>query len=115
MGGITEELWTAPLGGSMMGSFKLATADSVIFYELMHIQQQGATVLLQIRHFSGNLFAWEEKDETEEFALVAIEGKTAYFEGLTFSRSAENELIIYVRMGEGEEATELAFQYVLVE
>ena len=33
-GGITEEIWSPPLGGSMMFSFKLVSDGSVQFYEI---------------------------------------------------------------------------------
>lgn len=111
MGAMTEEIWSPPLGGSMMGSFKLAGPDSVVFYELMHIQQQGQTLLLQIRHFSGNLFAWEEMEETVDFKLVEITENEVIFDGLTFEKVSDEEMIVYVRIGkEGEEA-EVGFVY----
>lgn len=111
MGAMTEEIWSPPLGGSMMGSFKLAGPDSVVFYELMHIQQQGQTLMLQIRHFSGNLFAWEDKEETVDFRLVEITEDQAIFDGLTFRRISEEEMIVYVRIGKSEEESEVAFRY----
>ena len=38
-GGITEEIWSPPLGDSMMFSFKLVTDNKVVFYELGGIRQ----------------------------------------------------------------------------
>lgn len=113
MGAMTEEIWSPPLGGSMMGSFKLAGPDSVVFYELMHIQQQGQTLLLQIRHFSGNLFAWEDKEETVDFRLVEITEDQAIFDGLTFQRISDEEMIVYVQIGEGNKVSEVGFEYHL--
>lgn len=111
MGAMTEEIWAPPLGGSMMGSFKLAGPDSVVFYELMHIQQQGPTLLLQIRHFAGNLFAWEDKEETVDFRLVAITEDKVIFDGLTFYRVSEESMIVYVQIGSGDKIDEVAFEY----
>lgn len=113
MGAMTEEIWSPPLGGSMMGSFKLAGPDSVVFYELMHIQQQGQTLLLQIRHFSGNFFAWEDKEETVDFRLVEITENKVVFDGLTFRRISDEEMIVYVQIGEGNEVSEVGFEYRL--
>lgn len=113
MGAMTEEIWSPPLGGSMMGSFKLAGPDSVVFYELMHIQQQGQTLMLQIRHFSGNLFAWEDKEETVDFRLVEITEDQVIFDGLTFQRISDEEMIVYVQIGEGNEVSEVGFEYRL--
>jgi hypothetical protein len=33
-GGVVEEIWTAPLRGSMMAAFKLVVNDQVKFYEI---------------------------------------------------------------------------------
>jgi len=42
-GGVTEEVWTSPLGGSMMGSFKLVVDNEINFYELMTISKEDET------------------------------------------------------------------------
>lgn len=113
MGAMTEEIWSPSLGGSMMGSFKLAGPDSVSFYELMHIQQQGQTLLLQIRHFSGNLFAWEDKEGTVDFRLVEITENEVIFDGLTFTRISDEAMIVYVQIGEDDDISEVGFEYRL--
>ena len=95
-GGLTEEVWTSPLGGSMMGSFKLVVYDEINFYELMTISEENETLLLRIKHFSNDLKGWEEKDESEEFKLVKIESNRVYFDNLTFEKVSPSELNIYV-------------------
>mgnify|MGYP003712231237 FL=1 len=37
-GGIAEEIWSAPLGNSMMFVFRLVNDDKVSFYESGHIR-----------------------------------------------------------------------------
>lgn len=59
--GITEEIWTPPLGGSMLFSFKLVVEDKVVFYELGHIRQLGETLVFELKHFNDDLKGWEEK------------------------------------------------------
>ena len=39
LGGIVEEVWTEPLGGSMMCAFKLVVDDKVKFYELVTLYE----------------------------------------------------------------------------
>ncbi|NOR28504.1 MAG: hypothetical protein GQ540_08250 [Lutibacter sp.] len=95
-GGVTEEVWTSPLGGSMMGSFKLVVNNEVNFHELMTISEEDETLLLRIKHFSRDLKGWEEKDESEEFKLVKIEPNRVYFNNLTFEKISPSELNIYV-------------------
>ena len=104
-GGITEEIWSPPLGGSMMFSFKLVADGAVQFYELGHIQQIDETLLLQLKHFHGNLKGWEEKDDTVDFKLVKIDGNRAYFDDFTLEKVSENEINVYVVVG-NEDGTE---------
>ena len=83
-GGITEEIWSAPMGNSMMGAFKLLAEDKVQFYELETITEIDNTILLQLKHFHGDLKGWEEKDETVDFQLVKVSPNKVYFEEFTF-------------------------------
>lgn len=114
LGGITEEVWTSPLGKSMMGSFKLVVDEAVQFYELCTITEKNESLLLRIKHFDKNLKGWEEKDASIEFPLVKIENNKVYFDGLTFEKISKNELNIYVIFkGEGKEEIEMKFNYKL--
>lgn len=114
LGGITEEIWTPPLGGSMMGSFKLVVDGKVQFYELCTITEENGSLLLRIKHFTSDLKGWEEKDNAVEFPLVKLEPNKAYFDQLTFERIGKNELNIYVIFkDEGKEAVEMKFPYKL--
>lgn len=111
-GGITEEIWSPPLGDSMMFSFKLVADGKVQFYELGHIQQIDETLLLQLKHFHGNLRGWEEKDETVDFKLNKIEGNRIYFDDFTFEKINENEINLYVVVGnEDGTSEEVKFNY----
>lgn len=97
-GGLTEEVWAPPLGGSMMGSFKYVLNDKVSFYELLSLQQQGDSLILKLKHFDSKLNGWEEKQQSVDFKLVAIEDKHLYFEGYTFERVSDNQMNVYVVM-----------------
>lgn len=115
-GGIAEEIWSPPLGGSMMFVFKLASEGKVQFYEVGHIQQIGETLILQLKHFHATLKGWEEKDETIDFKLVKLEGNRAYFEGFTIEKISENEINMYVVVGsEDGTSEEVQFNYKRVE
>ena len=111
-GGVAEEIWSPPLGDSMMFVFKLAADGKVQFYEVGHIQQTGETLLLQLKHFHGSLKGWEEKDETVDFKLVQIDGNRVYFDGFTIEKISGNELNMYVLVGEKDgTAKEVKFNY----
>nr|WP_299342066.1 DUF6265 family protein [Allomuricauda sp.] len=110
-GGITEEMWSPPMGGSMMFVFKLVNQGAVTFYEAGHIQEVDGTLLLQLKHFHGNLKGWETKDETVDFRLVKIEEERAYFEGFTLEKVSPDEIRMYVLIGDGEKEEEVTFVY----
>ncbi|MCW5517780.1 DUF6265 family protein [Muriicola sp. Z0-33] len=111
-GGITEEIWSPPLGGSMMFVFKLVADGKVQFYEAGHIQEINETLLLQLKHFHGNFKGWEKKDETVDFKLVKVEKDRIYFSDFTFEKVSENEMNIYVVIGDEEGSTnEVKFNY----
>jgi hypothetical protein len=111
-GGIAEEIWSPPLGNSMMFVFKLVSEGKVQFYEIGHIQQTSETLLMQLKHFHGSLVGWEEKDETIDFKLVKLEENRVYFDGLTIERINENEINVYVVVGEEDGSSEeVKFNY----
>ena len=85
-GGITEEIWSPPLGGSMMFSFKHVLDGKVNFYELGHIRQLGETLVFELKHFDGDLNGWEEKKEVQSFKLIKVDGNRLYFDGFTFEK-----------------------------
>ena len=111
MGGLTEEIWSPPLGKAMMGSFKLVIEDEVNFYELMTITEENGSLILKIKHFDAALTGWEEKDETVDFPLVKLTHSAAYFDGLTFEQVNEEGLNIYVQMKGEDHTTESKFAF----
>jgi hypothetical protein len=111
-GGVAEEIWSPPLGDSMMFVFKLVADGKVQFYEVGHIQQTGETLLLQLKHFHGSLKGWEEKDETVDFKLVQIDGNRVYFDGFTIEKISGNEINMYIVVGEEDGSSEeVKFNY----
>ncbi|MDC8003719.1 DUF6265 family protein [Aureisphaera galaxeae] len=111
-GGITEEVWTPPLGGSMMCTFKLVVNNEVNFYEIVTITEEEGTLMLRLKHFHSNLKGWEEKDETVDFKLVKVTEDRVYFEGFTFERVSDDEVNLYVVINEGEgKVEEVKFNY----
>lgn len=110
-GGITEEIWSPPLGDSMMFSFKLVADNKVVFYELGGIRQVDDTLIFQLKHFGNDFKGWEEKDETIDAKLVKIEENRIYFDQFTFEKINENEINIYVVVEDDGKAEEIKFTY----
>ncbi|NNF34716.1 MAG: hypothetical protein HKN68_11430 [Saprospiraceae bacterium] len=113
-GGIVEEVWTPPLGDSMMGSFKLVNDGKVSFYEICTIRKVENSLTLQLKHFHGDLKGWEEKDETVDFPLVEIGDRVVYFDQLTFRKIDDHEMHVFVVVSDGGSASEVPFKYFRV-
>lgn len=94
LGGLSEEVWTAPLGGSMMGSYKLVRGDSVIFYEILSIVEEDSSLVMRLKHFNADLTGWEEKAEVRSFPLVRLTSTEAFFDGMTIRRLGPDDLQI---------------------
>jgi hypothetical protein len=112
MGGITEENWSKPSGGSMMATFKLIKDGKVTFYEIEIIREIENSLILQLKHFNNDLKGWESKDDTVDFPLVEITSKKVIFEGMTFEKISDKEMNVYVVMHNKDGSTEtLKFNY----
>ncbi|TNE71618.1 hypothetical protein EP331_09110 [bacterium] len=110
-GGQTEELWTPPLGNSMMCVFKLVSNNKVEFYEICTISEENGTLVFRLKHFHENLNGWEKQNEKIESRLVKLEQNKAYFDGFTFERVSQTELNIYVVIHDKGKTEEVKFAY----
>ncbi|MEO0528823.1 MAG: DUF6265 family protein [Bacteroidota bacterium] len=111
-GGIIEEIWSPPLGGSMLFSFKLVLDDEVNFYELGHIRELGETLVFELKHFHNDLKGWEEKNEVQSFKLVKLHDNRVYFDGFTFEKISADEINIYGQIHQDDGTVEeVKFNY----
>ena len=96
----------------MMATFKLINEGKVSFYEIEVIRELNATLILQLKHFNGDLKGWEDKDETVDFPLVKITDTAVYFDGMTFEKRDENRMNVFVLMRRKDgSVNELKFEY----
>ena len=110
-GGITEEIWSEPSGGSMMATFKLINEGKVTFYEIEVIREVENSLVLQLKHFGPDLKGWETKDETVDFPLKEITETKVIFEGMTFEKISDTEMNIYVDIKDKGKIETVAFNY----
>ena len=80
-GDLSEEVWSAPEGDSMMGMWRFVSKGQTRIYELLTLTVEGNFVLLRIRHFNPKLGAREEKEQPVELPLVSKGKDQAVFEG----------------------------------
>jgi len=96
LGGLVEEIWSAPAGGSMMGMFRLLVDGAAVFYEFELIVEDKGSLLLRLKHFNRDFSGWEEKVESVDFPLVWKDGRNMHFEGLSFQPRGDDTLTVYV-------------------
>lgn len=98
MGGTTEEMWSEPAGGAMIGTFRLVNGDAVAFYQFLTLVEENGSLTLKLKHFNPDMVGWEEKDRSVSFRLVRLTKTAALFNGLTFKRVGDDRLEIYLAM-----------------
>ena len=98
LGGVSEETWSAPASGAMMGMYRLVVGGKVSFYEFMNLSEENGSLVLKLKHFNADLTGWEEKDRFVSFRLAKLTATEAWFGGLTFRRVGEDRLQIYLAL-----------------
>jgi hypothetical protein len=105
LGGVTEEAWSRPAAGAMMGMFRAVRTDAdgreqVGFYEFLTFVEQEGTLALKLKHFNADLTGWEEKGSFVTFRLARVTPDTIYFDGLTFRREGRDKMTIFLALRE---------------
>lgn len=102
LGGFSEETWSQPEGGVMVGTYRLLKDGKPVFYEMMWLLETEGTLILRLKHFNPDLTGWEEKDKSVDFKFVKKDGERLYFSGLTFEQAAKDELNIYLALRQSD-------------
>ena len=113
IGGATAtEVYSPPGGGSVAGHFVQQDGEGgVEFFEIMQIAEVDGSLVYRLKHFSGALVGWEDRDRHVSFPLVAIEPEAAYFDGLTLRREGDTLIsAVLVRQRDGS-VQEYVFRY----
>ncbi len=98
LGGVSEETWSKPNNGIMVGTYRLIIDNKPIFYEMMWMMEHGGSIILRLKHFTPALVGWEEKDKTVDFKFVDKQGDRMRFSGLTFEKVGGKGLNIYLAL-----------------
>jgi hypothetical protein len=96
LGGVSEEMWSAPSAGAMMGMYRLVVGGKVSFYEFFTLTEENGSLALKLKHFNPDMTGWEEKDRFVTFRLAKLEPNTAWFGGLTYRRVAPDKVEIFL-------------------
>jgi hypothetical protein len=94
LGGESEEIWSPPKAGSMMGMYRLVRDGKPVFYELATLVEEGGSLTLRLKHFNPDLTGWEEKEKTVDFPLVALGKGTFHFEGMSLHPEGDSGMTV---------------------
>ena len=96
LGGVSEETWSAPSAGAMMGMYRLVVGGKVSFYEFFTLAEENGSLALKLKHFNPDMTGWEEKDRFVTFRLAKLEPDAAWFGGLTYRRIGNDQVVIFL-------------------
>jgi Domain of unknown function (DUF6265) len=94
-GGTSEELWSPPQNGVMMGVYRHHDKDGkLVFYEFLTIDSTG----MKLKHFNADMTAWETKEDMVHFELIEALPNKLVMKGLVMELKSKNEMDISLRM-----------------
>ncbi len=102
-GDLSEEVWSAPEGDSMMGMWRYVAKGHAGIFEFLTLTTEGSNVLLRIRHFDPKLVGREDRERALALPLVAKRAGEAVFEGAEYGGTGSVRLTY--RRGEGDTLT----------
>lgn len=94
--GKVEEMWSPPMAGGLVGTFRLVKDDKLVFSEFFVLEQAGESLTLKLKHFDAKFHGWESRTKFVEFKLIKVEGQTAWFNGLTYRLNDDGSLHAFV-------------------
>ncbi|HEX5042115.1 MAG TPA: DUF6265 family protein [Candidatus Polarisedimenticolaceae bacterium] len=96
---VSQEVWTAPAGDSMLGMWRLVLEGKLKLSEHMQIVQEATGPVMHLRHFERTGVAWEERTEPWVLPVVkAGDGEAVFASAMTGRGSLR---IVYRRQGDG--------------
>lgn len=95
-GGLTEEIWMAPTGGSMVGSFRWVVPEQMHVLEFLVIEESADGVFLRFKHFDPDYSTWEE-DAANTYRLEDVEPGRAVFVNVDWNGRVPQRMI-YTRL-----------------
>jgi hypothetical protein len=99
LGAKCDEMWSAPAGDCMLGTFRMVEDGKLNFTEFFMLQKDAdGGIVLRLKHYTPEFDGWEEKDQFVSFPLIKVEKNTAYFGGLTYAVQSDGSMKVWVAM-----------------
>lgn len=111
LGGQMEEGWSAPLGGQMIGYFRLARDGQPVFYEFIILDVTDAGLRMRLKHFNPDGTTWEERERWTTFEPVSVSATELRFNGLVITRESADAITMRLRLRTGEQVREEVLRF----
>jgi hypothetical protein len=114
LGGVFEEVWTAPKAGAMVGMYRGLKADGApVFNELLVIREEKGSLMLRLKHFNPDMTGWEEKAEVVTMPFVGVRDGVVHFDGMAFKVTDPDTITCYLAIEDRKAGTvrEATFTY----
>ena len=79
-GMVSEEIWSAPVGDSMMGMWRLVSKGATRIFEFATIVSNANGTVLNLRHFSAGMEGWP-KEREQPMSLTGCTDEEIVFSG----------------------------------
>lgn len=79
-GDYLEEIWSEPVGDTMMGVFRWVKGGKVWINEIVTITADTEGLVFRLRHFDKKMTAWEEKDKPFYYPMISAAPYEIVFE-----------------------------------
>lgn len=99
-GGVSEEHWSEPVDGTMMGMYRHYKDGEIVFYEFLLLDEKG----MRLKHFNPDITGWEEKNDYLTFEMISFFENKIEMKGLVFERKSDSEMEIRLQMRRNGEA-----------
>ena len=114
-----EEIWSEPVGDTMMGVFRWVKGGKVWINEIVTITAESDGLVFRLRHFDRKMTAWEDKDKPFYYPVKHIGRSEIVFENpkrdhprrITYRRVDDTLYIIVSGVGEDQKEDQQEFVF----
>jgi len=93
-GGSVEHIVLPERANQIPGLVRLWNGEGLSAYELSSFLPVDGSLTYRNRHFGADLVAWQDRTDYVDRPLVAIEGDTLYFDGITFAPNGTDKAVV---------------------
>lgn len=114
-----EEIWSEPVGDTMMGMFRWVKDGKVWMNEIMTITDESEGLVFRLRHFDRKMTAWEDKDDPFYYPVKHVGRNEIVFENpkrdqprsMTYRRVDDTLYVILEGYKDGQKSGSMDFVF----